>query len=74
MVMAFPLLGLPVVAAYLARHFLGSQVVFAAGLAVAAVVGVAGYRWAMRIAARRAERARETLLAVLIPGGGPVAG
>lgn len=74
MVMVFPLLGLPVVAAYLARHFLGSQAVFAAGLAVAALVGVAGYRWAMRVAARRAEREKETLLAVLLSGAGPVAG
>jgi hypothetical protein len=74
MVLAFPVLGLPVVAAYAARHFLQSQMVFAAGLAVAAMIGLAAYRAALRAATRRAERERETLLAVLLPGAGPVAG
>jgi len=74
MVLVFPLLGLPVVAAYVARHVFQSQAVFAGGLAVAALMGVAMYRAALRAATRRAERERETLLAVLVPGAGPVAG
>jgi len=74
MVLVFPLLGLPVVGAYVARHVFQSQVVFAAVLAVVALIGVTVYRAALRAAAQRAERERETLLAVLLPGAGPVAG
>ena len=74
MVLVFPLLGLPVVVVYVARHVFQSQLVFAGGLAVAALIGAAGYRAAMRTAARRAERQRETLLAVLTSGAGPLSG
>jgi hypothetical protein len=73
-VLGFPLLGLPVIAAYVARHFFQSQGVFVCGLAVATLIGLAAYRAALRTATRRAERERETLLALLIPGAGPVTG
>ncbi|MBM3745540.1 MAG: hypothetical protein FJW34_07065 [Acidobacteria bacterium] len=74
MVLGFPLLGLPVIAAYVARHFLESRGIFAGGLALAALIGLAAYRAALRAAARRADCERETLLALLIPGAGPVTG
>ncbi len=74
MVLVFPVLGLPVVAAYVARRALQSQTVFLIGLAGAALIGLACHRLATRAATRLAERQRENLLGALTYSGGPLAG
>ena len=73
MVLVFPLLSLPVLLAYVARHVFQSQLVFLGGLAVATALGALCYRLALGAAAGLAERQREDLLAVLTAGAGPLA-
>jgi ABC-2 type transport system permease protein len=74
MVVAFPIASLPVAAAYVARYFSGSSLVFAGVLGLAALIGAACYRLAMRSAVTASERRREIFLAALSQGAGPVAG
>jgi ABC-2 type transport system permease protein len=72
MVLAFPLLALPVVLAFLARYAFGSPAAFYAVLAFDAVAGVIFYRIAMESAVRAVERRKENLLATLSESAGPV--
>src|SRR5579885_2043161 len=69
----FPAALLPVFLAYLARAVFDSQTAFYGVLAFAALLGAVVYRIAMDSAVEAAGRRRETLLAELSRGEGPVA-
>ena len=68
----YPVALLPVFMAYLARYAFDNQVVFYAVLAFAAALGVAIYWMAMESAVSAACNRRETILAELSRGEGPV--
>jgi ABC-2 type transport system permease protein len=70
----YPLALLPVFLAYLARYAFDNQVVFYAVLAFAGALGVAVYWMAMESAVMAARIRRETILAQLSHGEGPMAG
>ena len=68
----YPLALLPVGLAYLARYAFDSQTVFAAVLALAAVIAAVLYRIGMESAVATAGRYRERILMELSRGEGPV--
>jgi ABC-2 type transport system permease protein len=68
----YPVALLPVFLAYLARYAFDNQVVFYGILAVAAALGVAIYWMAMESAVSAARNRRETILAELSRGDGPM--
>ena len=68
----YPLALLPVFLAYLARYAFDNQTVFYGILAVAAALGVAIYWMAMESAVSAARSRRETILAELSRGEGPM--
>jgi ABC-2 type transport system permease protein len=68
----FPVLGLPVLLAYLARYAFKSQLAFYGMLALAALGGGVYYLVALGSAVRAAENRKEKLLAALAHGGGPL--
>ena len=68
----YPLALLPVFLAYLARYAFDNQVVFYGILAFAAALGVAIYWMAMESAVAAARNRRETILAELSRGDGPM--
>jgi ABC-2 type transport system permease protein len=68
----YPLALLPVFLAYLARYAFDNQVVFYGILAFAAALGVAVYWMAMESAVSAARNRRETILAELSRGAGPM--
>lgn len=63
---------LPVFLAFLARYALDSQTAFYVTLALAAALGVAVYWMAMESAVAAAGKRRETILAELSGGAGPM--
>ena len=69
----YPIALLPVFLAYLARYAFDNQVVFYAILALAGALGVAVYWMAMESAVSAAYLRRETILAELSRGDGPMA-
>jgi ABC-2 type transport system permease protein len=69
----YPIALLPVFLAYLARYAFDNQLVFYAILALAAALGVAIYWMAMESAVTTARNRRETILAELSRGEGPMA-
>jgi ABC-2 type transport system permease protein len=70
----YPIALLPVFLAYLARYAFDNQIVFYAILACAAALGVAIYWMAMESAVATAGKRRETILAELSRGEGPMVG
>jgi ABC-2 type transport system permease protein len=68
----YPVALLPVFLAYLARYAFDNQVVFYGILAFAAALGVAIYWMAMESAVLAARNRRETILAELSRGEGPM--
>jgi ABC-2 type transport system permease protein len=68
----YPIALLPVLLAYLARYAFKSQLAFWAILALAAGLGAAIYAMALDSAVHAAHRRRETILAELSRGEGPV--
>jgi ABC-2 type transport system permease protein len=72
MLLLYPVLGLPVLTAYLARYAFETEWAFYGVLLVAALVGAVLYWIAMESAVSAAARRREHLLAVLALGQGPV--
>ena len=68
----YPVALLPVFLAYLARYAFDNQVVFHGILAFAAALGVAIYWMAMESAVSAARNRRETILAELARGEGPM--
>ena len=68
----FPVLGLPVLLAYLARYAFKSQLAFYGMLALAALGGGVYYLVALGSTVRAAEKRKEKLLAALAYGGGPL--
>jgi ABC-2 type transport system permease protein len=68
----YPVALLPVFLAYLARYAFDNQVVFYGILAFAAALGVAIYWMAMESAVAAARNRRETILAELSRGDGPM--
>jgi ABC-2 type transport system permease protein len=68
----YPVALLPVFLAYLARYAFDNQIVFYAILALAAALGVAIYWMAMESAVSAAHSRRETILAELSRGEGPM--
>ncbi len=68
----YPVALLPVGLAYLARYAFGSQTAFYVVLACAAGLGAAVYGMALESAASTARRRRETILAELWRGAGPM--
>lgn len=69
----YPVALLPVFLAYLARYAFESQLAFYAILTLAAALGAAVYYMAMESAVHAAHTRRETILAELSRGEGPVA-
>ena len=70
----YPVALLPVFLAYLARYAFDNQIAFYAILGFAAALGVAIYWMAMESAVAAARSRRETILAELSRGEGPMAG
>ena len=68
----YPVTLLPVGLAYLARYAFNSELIFAIGLAVAAIIGGVLYSMSMESAAYSALDRRETIVAELSKGEGPV--
>ncbi|MFN7998939.1 MAG: hypothetical protein U0Q18_35270 [Bryobacteraceae bacterium] len=69
----YPVALLPVLLAYLARYAFENTVIFYGILALAALLGLAIYGMALESAVHTAVRRRETILAQLSVGEGPVA-
>ena len=72
MLLAYPVLAVPIGLAYMARWATESQVAFYAVLAVTAGIGWAFYRVAMDTAEQAAEEKREQILGALSAGDGPI--
>jgi ABC-2 type transport system permease protein len=72
MFLLYPVALLPVFMAYLARYAFDNQLVFFGALAFAAAFGLVFYYLAMESAVGTAERRRETILAELSRGEGPM--
>jgi len=72
LLLLYPVALLPVLLAYLARYAFKSQFAFWAIVAVAAALGAAIYAMAMESAVQAARLRRETILAELSRGEGPV--
>jgi len=72
LMMAFPVALIPIGLAYLARYAFDNQAVFYTILAFAAALGVAIYWMAMESAVAAARNRRETILAELSRGEGPM--
>jgi ABC-2 type transport system permease protein len=70
----YPIAFAPTALAYLARWAFDSELAFFAVLAFDAVAGVVVYRVATQSAVQSAERLKETFLAALAAGDGPIAG
>ena len=69
----YPVVFAPVLLAYLARYAFGSQTALFVVLAVDAVAGVIVYRVSLDSAVQTADRTRETMIAALSAGDGPIA-
>jgi hypothetical protein len=63
----------PILLAYLARYAFGSQTALFGILGIDAIVGLIVYRVALDSAVRTAELTRETMIAALSTGDGPIA-
>jgi ABC-2 type transport system permease protein len=73
MLAVYPVVAIPVALAYGARYAFNSEAAFFGVLAIAALFGVLAYRIALDSAAGMAEQKKETILAALSRGDGPVA-
>jgi len=73
LLVSLPLLSIPVLLAYAARHAFDSEVAFFAVLAVSGGAGVVLYGVSMETAVRLAERRKEAFLAALGESAGPLA-
>jgi len=69
----YPVVFAPVLLAYLARYAFGSQTALFVVLAIDAVAGVIVYRVSLDSAVQTADRTRETMIAALSAGDGPIA-
>ncbi len=74
LLVVYPLLGIPVGLAYLARYAFGTQTAFYLALAGGYVVGAITYFVAMESAVEYAGREREATIAALSKGEGPFGG
>lgn len=72
--MIYPLAFLPPALAYLARYAFDSQWAFFGVLGFDAVAGLIAYKIALDSAVQTSERIKETMLAALARGDGPIAG
>lgn len=70
----YPVASIPAGLAYLARWAFSSEAAFFAVLAFDAVVAIVIYRIALQSAVEAAERLKETMIAALSAGDGPIAG
>jgi ABC-2 type transport system permease protein len=68
----YPVTFAPILLAYLARYAFGSQAALFAVLGIDAIVGVIIYRVALESAVRTAEVTRESMIAALSTGDGPI--
>jgi ABC-2 type transport system permease protein len=73
LLLLYPLLGIPILLAYLARYAFDSTLAFYAVLGVAGAAGCVVYWVALDSAVSAAEQRKERILAVLGQGQGPVA-
>jgi ABC-2 type transport system permease protein len=69
----YPVTFAPILLAYLARYAFGSQTALFGILGIDAIVGLIVYRVALDSAVRTAELTRETMIAALSTGDGPIA-
>ncbi len=69
----YPVTFAPIALAYLARYAFGSQAALYAILGVDAIVGLIAYQVALESAVHTAEVTRETMIAALSTGDGPIA-
>jgi ABC-2 type transport system permease protein len=69
----YPVTFAPILLAYLARYAFGSQAALYAILGLDAVVGIVVYRLALDSAVRTADLTRESMIAALSTGDGPIA-
>ncbi len=74
LLVAYPLMSIPVGLAYLARYAFGTQTAFYLALAGGYVVGAITYYVAMESAVEYAGREKETMIAALSKGEGPFGG
>jgi len=72
MLLAYPLLGIPISFAYLARYAFGTQWAFFAVLGLVLLVSAAFYHVAMDTAVAAATERREIILSALNEGEGPI--
>ena len=63
----------PILLAYLARYAFGTQTALFLVLSIDAIVGLIVYYVALDSAVRTAERSRESMIAALSAGDGPIA-
>ena len=69
----YPITFLPLALAYLARYAFASQAALYAMFAIDIAAGLAFYRLSLQTAAQTAERRKETMMAALSAGDGPIA-
>ena len=69
----YPVTFAPIMLAYLARYAFGSQAALFVVLGIDAIAGLIVYRVALDSTVRTAERTRETMIAALSAGDGPIA-
>ena len=69
----YPVTFAPILLAYLGRYALGSQAALFAILGLDAIMGLVVYRVALDSAVRTADLTRETMIAALSTGDGPIA-
>jgi ABC-2 type transport system permease protein len=69
----YPVTFAPIILAYLARYAFDSQVAFYAVLTIDAALGIYSYKLAMESAVNTAEQKRESIVAALSSGDGPIA-
>jgi hypothetical protein len=69
----YPVTFAPILLAYLARYAFGSEAALFAVLGVDAIAGVVVYRVALESAVRTADLTRESMIAALSTGDGPIA-
>ncbi len=69
----YPVTFAPILLAYLARYAFGSEAALFAILGLDAIMGVVVYRMALDSAVRTADLTRESMIAALSTGDGPIA-
>ena len=72
LLLVYPLVGLPIGLAYLARWAFDSQAAFLGVIAFDLAIGAVFYKIALDSAVQAAEHLKETMVAALSEGSGPV--